>query len=138
MRRYMLRKLREFGLGKRDQMDGIITDELSELLSKMKGIINDSEQKNLVPGGGAIFHMNCYFAASVVNCLWRMMVGKRYNLENQRVKRILDLNFKVVDCIALNNPCVTFPYLSKLFPEMSGYAQQQRVFTELQDFMKVI
>ncbi|CAG7731399.1 unnamed protein product, partial [Allacma fusca] len=65
-RRFTLRHLRDFGFGK-NYMEGLIEEEVDELLDWLKS------------QGSSPVSLNFKFSLAVVNSLWRIITGKRFN-----------------------------------------------------------
>ncbi|XP_076241382.1 putative cytochrome P450 303a1 [Calliopsis andreniformis] len=71
---------------------------------------------------GIVISMHDAFGVTVLNSLWRMMAGKRYNIDDKELiylQKILTKLLHEIDMIGA--PFGHFPILRFLAPEMSGY-----------------
>lgn len=66
MRAWIVRKLRLIGIGRR-QMSDLMIEELNEIIEKIKD--------------GGIFHLKPIVNPVVINVLWTLATGKRFNYE---------------------------------------------------------
>ncbi|KAF4519983.1 hypothetical protein B566_EDAN005483 [Ephemera danica] len=119
---FLIRHLREFGWEKTNMMESIIEREVKSLIKYFKMIISDA------PGGVATVPLHDAFGVSMLNSIWVMLAGERYepdDIEMLQLQRIIS------DLMAALNmtgcPFSHFPILRFLAPEASGYAQYMRV-----------
>lgn len=69
-RRFCLRHLRDFGFGK-SEIEVVIHEEISKCLNSIK--------KKMKENTGGIVEMNQVFGPAVINVLWVILSGKRYD-----------------------------------------------------------
>lgn len=121
-RRFVLRHLRDMGFG-RSGMGALIEVEAEDLV---KTIIKKMTDKNSVT-----LQMEDIFGVSVLNTLWMMMAGIRYNPEDSEMKtlqKLLSNLFTHIDMVGC--PFSHFPFLRFIAPEASGY--KGYLFTHIQ------
>lgn len=130
-KRFVLRHLREFGFG-RQTMSSISEDETAELVSTF-------EQKMVKNGiKGMEVEMSEAFNVSVLNTLWLMLAGTRYNPEEKQLKNLQSLltelfaSIDMVGCLFSH-----FPVLQYVAPETSGYKKFMQIHVELWNFLWV-
>ena len=79
-RRFTIHHLKDFGFGK-SSMEGIIINEANELCEQ----IRKTKDKD--------FAMDCLFNATVLNVLWNIVAGKRYDISNsQDLELVMRIN----------------------------------------------
>ena len=84
-RRFALRHLKDFGFG-RSSMETFIMDEIQELIQDLKSKIqNESNELNLAQS----------FNLSVLNGLWKIMTGKRYDINDPAAREKMDEQAKL-------------------------------------------
>ena len=143
-RRFAIRHLRDFGFGK-SSMEDIIREEfldIAENLRSMDGLEVETKQ---------LFNLN------VVNVLWRMMTGSRFDLKERSERERLEKIEEVFASFAPTNPSLVMAAmlpkaLARLFggalvgqmQEFFGffnelYAQHEETFdpSQLRDFIDV-
>ncbi|CAH1992977.1 unnamed protein product [Acanthoscelides obtectus] len=125
-RRFLVRHLREIGFGTND-MSTLLEDESQELV---KYLLKETN------GGEGILGMSSLFSIPILNALWRMLVGVRYDPGDPKLAKlhgILADMFKHVSIVG--RPFVAFPILRYLAPEASGYNIYMEVYRRLIDFI---
>ncbi|XP_017794201.1 PREDICTED: probable cytochrome P450 303a1 [Habropoda laboriosa] len=86
---------------------------------------------------GMVIPMDDAFGVTVLNTLWRMMAGKRFNLDDKELtyfQRILTKLLREIDMIGA--PFGHFPILRFIAPEMSGYKSFLEIHQQLWKFLK--
>ncbi|KAG5343836.1 CP303 protein, partial [Acromyrmex heyeri] len=129
-RRFVIRHLRDFGFG-RTSMLTIIEDEALKLAEAY------AEVRKVSQSAGMIISMHDAFGVTVLNTLWRMMAGRRYDAgdkELTHLQRILTKLLNEIDMIGA--PFSHFPLLRFIAPEMSGYKAFIETHQELWAFLK--
>ena len=76
-KKFATRNLRDFGFGKKS-MEGLIMDEVNELIGWIK------EQN------GKPISLRRRFTLAVINALWKILSGERYDHDDPLLTRILD------------------------------------------------
>ncbi|XP_078041055.1 putative cytochrome P450 303a1 [Augochlora pura] len=86
---------------------------------------------------GVVVPMHDAFGITVLNTLWRMMAGKRFNVDDEELtylQRILTKLLTEIDMIGA--PFGHFPILRFIAPEMSGYKPFLETHQQLWKFLK--
>ncbi|XP_056631073.1 methyl farnesoate epoxidase-like [Diorhabda sublineata] len=123
-RKFSIQHLRNFGFG-RKEMEEKILEETKELIEIFK-------QRNSEP----IFMHNA-FDVAVLNGLWAMMAGERFHIEDERLRKLLQIihdAFRLVDISGgmLNQ----MPFLRYIAPNASGYNQIKNILRRMWDFLE--
>ena len=121
-RRFALRTLKDFGFG-RSGCEGVIQEE-AELLCKF---INES-----ITSQGSDdddFTVSTLFGIPVVNVLWRMVLSRRFERNDQFINSWI----RGMNDVFKSNRFLHFslPRLSELFPKLSGLDVRMNVFKSL-------
>ncbi|XP_048487627.1 farnesoate epoxidase [Plutella xylostella] len=123
-RRVALKYLKTFGYGTAS-MEALITEECNELI------------KLRMEDAGEPIEMDHMFDIPVVNILWRIVAGKRYDLKDDRLRKICYLikrSFKVVD---MSGGIINFfPYLRHIIPGYTGYRELKELHHSMYMFIK--
>ncbi|XP_028170234.1 farnesoate epoxidase-like [Ostrinia furnacalis] len=124
-RRVALKFLKGFGYGSR-QMELHIAEECQTLVDRLQKI------RAPVP-------VNGMFDISIINIVWRFVAGKRYELDDERLKNLCDLInrcFKVADMSG--GVLTSMPYLRHVIPDFIGYTEMTAVHRALHQFLREI
>lgn len=95
------------------------------------------EVRKVSQSAGMIISMHDAFGVTVLNTLWKMMAGKRYDngdKELTHLQKILSKLLNEIDIIGA--PFGHFPLLRFIAPEMSGYKAFVETHQELWAFLK--
>ncbi|CAH2007037.1 unnamed protein product [Acanthoscelides obtectus] len=125
-RRFLVRHLREFGFGT-NNMSTLLEEESQELV---KYLLNETN------GGEGVVSVPSLFSTPILNTLWRMLVGVRYDSGDPQLAKlhgILADMFKHMSMVG--KLFVSFPILRYLAPEASGYNFYMDVHRRLIDFL---
>lgn len=113
-RRYVLRNLREFGFGRRN-MSSMIEEEAAHMVEHLK-------QRVINNGGSLTINFETFFGVHVLNTLWTMMAGIRYNPDDKILKDLQsNLNKLFIQLDMIGTLFSHFPILRFVAPEYSGY-----------------
>ena len=77
-RRFALKHLKDFGFGKAG-LEGVIQEEAEEIVK----YLGQFDQQD--------FRMNTVFGVPVINILWTIVAGRRFQLDDPRVERMMTL-----------------------------------------------
>jgi len=129
-RRFTLRNLRDFGFGKTSS-EQLIHEEIHDLIT---GI-----EKSAKSQAEGIVDFENLFNMSMINILWAMVGGERFNHHDIRLKQLLgivELFFRSGNLVRSNIPVPgvilrTFPKLRELL------GLRNDIFLPLQDFIRV-
>ncbi|XP_018325402.1 probable cytochrome P450 303a1 [Agrilus planipennis] len=127
-RKFVLRHLKEFGFGQRN-MSALIEEEVLT-------IVDTLEKKIKSQKSGAIVRMDDFFGIHVINTLWTMMAGTRYNPNDVKLKslqKLLTILFTKIDIIGAMFS--HFPFLRFVAPEYSGYNIYMDTHRRIWDFL---
>lgn len=123
-RRFSLRHLRSFGFGHRKMEEHLIAEaeSLVEVLRKLS--LNGP-----VP-------MHNAFDVAVINSLWLMFAGRRFEYDDQKLKEILKVTHDVFRLIDTSGGLLSqLPFLRFIFPELSGYNSLIGILKKLWSFL---
>lgn len=124
-RRIVLKYLKSFGYNTRF-MENYISEECRELV-KLR--TNDAGRPILV---------NNMFNITIVNILWRLVAGKRYDLEDKKLKFLCDLIMRLFRAVDMSGGILNFmPFMRHVFPGLSGYKELSGIHKALHEFLKV-
>lgn len=128
-RRFCLRHLREFGFGRRT-MSAMIEEETANMVKNIKELIEKS-------GGDSVdCNMEKLFGIHVLNTLWTMLAGVRYNTDDVELKRLQSLLSELFERAHMVGALFNhFPFLRFIAPEYSGYNVYVRAHIPLWDFL---
>ncbi|XP_015519448.1 methyl farnesoate epoxidase [Neodiprion pinetum] len=123
-RRFSLRHLRSFGFGHRKMQNQIVTE--AENLVKF---LHNQSLRGPVPMHGA-------FDVAVINSLWLMFAGRRFDYSDQRLTEILQVThdaFRLID--TSGGILCQLPFLRFICPELSGYKSLMTILRKLWSFL---
>lgn len=116
MRRFSLRTLRDFGFGKQSSMDATIQEELAGLMAGLNSQLAHADSGIVVP-------MHQFFTISILNILWKMIAGFRFEHTDTRLKQLLVLIDQVSKDNSIGGSSGTlysaFPFLARIVPKMT-------------------
>ena len=127
-RRFTLAHMREFGFGKTN-MESLIDHEVQSMLADMKQKLEDS---------GRVFHFKNYFNIPLINTLWWILAGARFEPTDLRLRTLIELFDSVGrsgDIVSVAFPCpmILMKLFTSLFPKMGrmDLLGQVRTFIEV-------
>lgn len=127
-RRFIMRHLKEFGFARRGMVE-MIQNEAEHLLDDFRTLVNAGN-------GRAMVEMRDAFSLYVLNTLWTMMAGIRYNRENKEVVHLQGLLYTLFTKIDMVGALFShFPFLRFLAPNYSGYNQFKDIHRRLYSFL---
>ncbi|GBP04261.1 Probable cytochrome P450 303a1, partial [Eumeta japonica] len=130
-RRFLLKHLKEFGFG-RSGMGDIARIEAAHMIEDVRNMIRDD--KNNI---GIVIQMHNFFNTYVLNTLWTMMAGLRYDAKDSEMKLLQDLLFDLFATVDMVGALFShFPVLSVLAPEMSGYKNFMKTHRKIWKFLR--
>lgn len=129
-RRFTMRQLREMGFGK-SSIEYQTMEEIRDLIDEIRNQGKSNEDY--------IVDFKGIFVVSVVNILWAIVGGERFQRSDAKFKRLLediDLFFRVGNPVRANVPVPVF--LLQMFPRLRSYfGVESDMFEPLQTFIKV-
>lgn len=134
MRRFSIRTLRDFGMGKQSEMQTVIDEEVNKLLSKVDQTLVKAQKE----GNEPLLETKHLFTMPVLNILWSMVSNIRTPEDDAKMHKLITL----VDNLTKANPVggnllSIFPFLRFIFPNWSGHAYAQKCYRELQEYFRV-
>lgn len=130
-KRFVLRHLREFGFG-RKTMSGLTEDEAAALVETFDKRVGKNGKT------GVLIEMSDAFNVNVLNTLWSMLAGIRYNPEEKGLRDLQGLLTELFANIDMVGALFSqFPVLQYLAPEISGYNKFMQIHKELWKFLRV-
>nr|QST15072.1 CYP370C3 protein [Diaphanosoma celebensis] len=103
IRRFTLRNLRDFGLGK-SSIEGLVHYEIEQLI------------KTLSSMDGAPMNLANRFNLAVVNALWTMTAGARFSHDDPAAVASIESINEAIQSISASNPVEFIPFLSNFGP----------------------
>ncbi|CAL8111339.1 unnamed protein product [Orchesella dallaii] len=124
-RRFVLRRLRDFGFAK-SSMEGLILDEASAILNWF-----DNTKGNPVS-------CNRLFNGAVVNALWYIISGERNKLNenNPQESEMLKISDRFIKAVeyACTSGLAFAPFLRHIAPDLSGWTSLIETISDLNQF----
>ncbi|XP_053970473.1 methyl farnesoate epoxidase-like isoform X1 [Hylaeus volcanicus] len=123
-RRFTMRHLRMFGLGQ-SVMEKQLTIEAENLVRYLRR----ASAKAPVP-------MHTAFDIAVLNSLWSMFAGHRFDYENEKLTEMLETvhdAFRLMD--TMGGIVSQIPFLRFVIPELCGYNELMRILRKLWSFL---
>ncbi|XP_031840629.2 methyl farnesoate epoxidase [Nomia melanderi] len=123
-RRFTMRHLRAFGLGQ-----SIMEDH-----SRIEAECLINYLRNASEKGPVLMHTA--FDVAVLNALWCMFAGHRFDYDNEKLKEILDAvhdAFRLMD--TMGGIISQMPFLRYIIPESSGYNDLMRILRKFWSFL---
>lgn len=94
-------------------MSKLIEEEAQELTSYIENKIKSKDN---------IFQVDTLFSVSILNTIWRMMAGVRYQAEDKKMRELQNILKELLSSISMTGTAFSyFPILKYLAPEKSGY-----------------
>ncbi|KAL4707737.1 hypothetical protein ACJJTC_014918 [Scirpophaga incertulas] len=121
-RKVVLKFLKSFGYGTR-VMEQQIAEECIDLV-KMISRANEPILANNI------------FDVSVINIVWRLVAGKRYELNDERLLNLCGLITRCFKAVDMSGGVMTFmPILRHFIPSLIGYTEMTAVHRALHQFL---
>ncbi|XP_019871649.1 methyl farnesoate epoxidase-like [Aethina tumida] len=125
-RKFSIQHLKKFGLG-RKEMEEQIQEETRDLIRVIRSELKKENE----------IYMNTLFDTSVLNVLWAMMAGERFQLDDERLKKLLEIMhdaFRITDISGgmLNQ----LPLLRFIAPNATGYNKLMEILTRMWEFLE--
>lgn len=82
--------------------------------------------------------MHDAFDISVINVLWTMIAGERFDLEDAKLKQLMGMIHDAFRMLDMSGGVLNqIPFLRYIAPKISGYEQIMEVMQGLWDFLEV-
>ncbi|CAK1556238.1 unnamed protein product [Leptosia nina] len=123
-RRAVLKHLRNFGYGSRS-MENNICEEVKAIVDLRK-----------LDAGRPVV-VNHVFDVAIVNIMWKLVAGKRYDLKDNKLKHICDLITKSFQLVDMSGGILTFlPFLRHIMPDFIGYSELKLIHHNIYTFIQ--
>ncbi|XP_026731057.1 farnesoate epoxidase-like [Trichoplusia ni] len=123
-RRVVLKYLKHFGYNTR-LMESYISEECRALV-KLR--LTDAGKPILV---------NSMFHITIVNILWRLVAGKRYDLEDEKLTTLCNLIMRLFKASDMSGGILNFmPLIRYVAPNLSGYNEIHSMHKAIYDFLR--
>lgn len=127
-RRFLIKHLKEFGFG-RTGMGETAKSEAGYMVNDVLNAIDNN--------GTAILQMHNFFNVYILNTLWMMMAGIRYNPSDPQMKILQSLLFDLFAAVDMVGTMFShFPILSVITPTLSGYRDFIRTHKRIWKFLR--
>ncbi|KAJ2944347.1 hypothetical protein O0L34_g18349 [Tuta absoluta] len=125
-RRIVIKYLKTFGYGSRS-MEANITEECRALVE-----LRTKDAGQPIP-------VNHMFDVSIINILWRIVAGKRYDLDDDRLKELCHLIKRAFAVLDMSGGILNFmPFLRYIIPGLIGYTEIKEVYDSLYTFLREV
>lgn len=95
-------------------MSQLIEDEAQELVTYIQNTISYDDTN--------IFRIDTLFSVSILNTLWKMMAGVRYEAKDKKMRELQSILNELLASLSMMGTTFSyFPILKYLAPEKSGY-----------------
>ena len=121
-RRFALKKLKDFGIGK-SSMETLIQKEIEDFAQSLK------------QDCGRVIDMSHRFNLSVINGLWTIMTGKRLPLDDPELLNLVSLMEWTLREFGKNKIFNGLPWLRFIAPKMSGWEEFKKKAYTILDFI---
>jgi len=130
MRRFTIRTLRDFGFGKQKSMESTLVEEVTELTERLDKKLEGRENEPVC--------MRQFFTISILNILWSMIAGFRFDHDDEKLKELLYLS----DCTSKVNPVGSnlvqaFPFLRHFAALTPSGKTRHKFIREMHNFFYV-
>ncbi|XP_047356102.1 probable cytochrome P450 303a1 [Vespa velutina] len=129
------RKIFKYNVNDKCSIDKEINNK-NNIHDKLNIKINDNKSNNAFTSRQMIISMDDAFGVTVLNTLWRMIAGKRFNINDETLihfQKILTKLLKEIDMIGA--PFSHFPLLRFIAPKLSGYQSFIETHQQLWSFL---
>jgi len=112
-------------------MDQSLTDSANQLVDDIKTELLDSAD-------GTFAMETDKFAVHVLNVLWYLVGGYKFDPNDKRLKRNMKCVDKALEIYGSENPYNLFPFLKTWFPSLVRYAEHLKIHNEIHGFTKFL
>ncbi|XP_055379657.1 probable cytochrome P450 303a1 [Condylostylus longicornis] len=132
-RRFIVRHLKDFGFSRRNMAE-MIQNEAQHLLEDLNSMVKQQNLNKDVNGNTAILSFQEFFPVYVLNTLWTMIAGVRYDRNHKEIMELLKMFYELFKTIDMIGTLFShFPFLRYIAPDFSGYSNfvenHRRVYT---------
>ncbi|KAG4071346.1 hypothetical protein HA402_004050 [Bradysia odoriphaga] len=127
VKRFTKKILKEFGYGKVKIMDESLNDSAKQLVESIKMDLLDS------PDGTFFVDMK-KFSVHVLNVVWNLAGGYKFDPNDENLKRNMECVDKVDQIFGHSNLYNMFPFLKTWFPKQMRYEEHLNIHHEIHEF----
>lgn len=127
-RKFLIKHLKEFGFG-RSGMGEIASTEASHMVEDISNL--------MVNNNSTTIQMHNFFSTYILNTLWAMMAGIRYQRDDPEMILLQNILFDLFAAIDMVGCSFShFPLLSVLAPKSSGYTDFVKTHKRIWKFLR--
>ncbi|XP_037052143.1 farnesoate epoxidase-like [Bradysia coprophila] len=130
MRQFTKKAMREYGYGKVKMMHSLI-ESANELVDVIKTGLLDSNDSTLTVKTST-------FSVHVLNIVWAMFGGYKFDPNDERLKRNMKCVDKAVQIYGNQNSYNAFPFMKTWFPKLVNYPEHLKIHEEIHGFSKFL
>lgn len=130
MRTYTKKVLREFGYGKVKVMQTFLNESANQVVDDIKTSLLDSCD-------GTLTVKNSVFSIHVLNIVWNMVGGYKFDTNDANLLQAMKCLDKVVVAYSNNNISNALPFLKTWCPKLVNYHEHLKIHAEIHGFSKV-
>ncbi|KAB0792142.1 hypothetical protein PPYR_15774 [Photinus pyralis] len=128
-RSFVVKHLKEFGMGKKNMSDMIE--------GECQAMINDIGKKVDDCGGKCVLRMDNIFGIYILNTLWTMMSARKHSPYDNQLKHLQDLIRDLIYNVHMDGALFShFPILRYICPGYSGYSTFVNVHRQTLEFLR--
>ncbi len=119
------------GLGKFNNQEAIIEEELMRLMSRMDTLIAESKDSAV--------YMKKFFSVSALNIIWSLIAGYKFSHDDEQLHKLVKLMSDIVQKLAVGEDIITaYPVLRHIVPRFTQTGKDRKDFlTAMHGFFKV-
>ncbi|KAL3275506.1 hypothetical protein HHI36_020266 [Cryptolaemus montrouzieri] len=123
-RRFSVQRLKKFGYGGKQMVENV-EEEVDQLMKMF-------HEKSSEP-----LFMHNAFDVSVINVLWTMIAGERFDLEDAKLKQLMEIIHDAFRMLDMSGGVLNqMPFLRFIAPQSTGFRKMMEVNQRLWDFLK--
>lgn len=119
------------GLGKFNNQEAIIEEELMRLMSRMDTLIAESKDSAV--------YMKKFFSVSALNIIWSLIAGYKFSHDDEQLHKLVKLMSDIVQKLAVGEDIITaYPVLRHIVPRFTQTGKDRKDFLNaMHGFFKV-
>lgn len=130
-RQFCVKTLRSLGFGRLNMIEQIEREALA-LVQNLRSKSADEEAIEVQSTGNNMFDI------SVMNVMWMLLRGERYEIDDQRLIDLMAAIHKSFTIVDMSGGVLShWPFVRHLFPDKSGFRPLVETVRPLWDFLKV-
>ncbi|CAL8102473.1 unnamed protein product [Orchesella dallaii] len=114
LHRFSLNSLRNFGFRKRNTMTSVIQDEITNVVLELKSSVKEYN---------GIHKFDGYFTVSILNIIWSILAGKRYEHNDSKLLRLVKVTRNIMEAFSVDNLLMAYPEWKNWFPNWTGMTE---------------